>query len=202
MAAKMLSYNQCQTQDENLQVASEIIVIGPDGKTTNTSVFPLGYTGSLSTLTSTGNWIYTWTLSHPQSSTVLTGTGVNYPINQINQCGTWIGVVEVRDPITNIVVSTSHATFTVICSNEPMRLSVNIRAMPLTTIVGNLVDFTPFVTGGSGTIRYAWNFGDGTTTSEKNPKHGYQSPRIYTVTLTVVDALENTATAHAQVLVL
>lgn len=202
MAAKMLSYNQCQTKDESLQVASEIIVIGPDGKTTNTSSFPVGYTGTLSTLTSTGNWIYTWTLSHPVSSTVLTGTGVNYPISQINQCGTWIGVVEIRDPITNVVVSTAHATFTIICSGENIRLSVNIRALPLTTIVGNLVDFTPFVTGGTGAIRYAWNLGDSTTTSEKNPKHAYTSPRVYTVTLTVVDALENTATAHAQVLVL
>ena len=36
-------------------------------------------------------------------------------------------------------------------------------------------------------ITYNWNFGDGKTSTDKNPTHKYSSVGNYTVTLTVVD---------------
>ncbi|WP_324736496.1 PKD domain-containing protein [Thermococcus sp. SY098] len=36
-------------------------------------------------------------------------------------------------------------------------------------------------------VKWNWNFGDGTTSTERNPKHSYSSPGMYTVTLTVED---------------
>ena len=36
-------------------------------------------------------------------------------------------------------------------------------------------------------VSYAWNFGDGKTSSEKNPKHSYDKEGTYIVTLEVVD---------------
>lgn len=36
-------------------------------------------------------------------------------------------------------------------------------------------------------ISYFWNFGDGSTSTEQNPVHTYQSSGVYTVTLTVTD---------------
>jgi hypothetical protein len=38
-------------------------------------------------------------------------------------------------------------------------------------------------------ISYHWDFGDGTTSTQQNPTHTYTQKGIYTVTLTVVDAL-------------
>ncbi len=39
----------------------------------------------------------------------------------------------------------------------------------------------------SGTVTYAWDFGDGETSTEKNPVHTYANKGEYTVTLTVTD---------------
>ncbi len=48
------------------------------------------------------------------------------------------------------------------------------------------VQFVDRTNPGSGTIReWLWNFGDGTTSNEQNPKHGYNSVGTFTVSLTV-----------------
>ncbi len=49
------------------------------------------------------------------------------------------------------------------------------------------VDFTASPTGGVPAYRYAWTFGDGTTSSAQNPAHVYTTPGNYTVDLTVTD---------------
>lgn len=45
--------------------------------------------------------------------------------------------------------------------------------------------------GSTGDYTYDWDFGDGTKSTEKNPKHTYNSVGNYTVTLTVEDELGN-----------
>lgn len=40
----------------------------------------------------------------------------------------------------------------------------------------------------AGTVTYQWNFGDGTTSTEKDPKHTYTANGSYTVTLVAVNA--------------
>ncbi|SHH77661.1 microbial collagenase, partial [Clostridium collagenovorans DSM 3089] len=51
-------------------------------------------------------------------------------------------------------------------------------------------------TDDKGITSYAWNFGDGTTSTEVNPTHSFAKPGKFTVTLTVKDTegLENTIT--------
>jgi PKD repeat protein len=47
------------------------------------------------------------------------------------------------------------------------------------------VIFTNTSSISSGTMTYAWNFGDGNNSSDMNPKHVYTSPGTYSVSLTV-----------------
>ena len=54
-------------------------------------------------------------------------------------------------------------------------------------LVGQPVQFTDKSTG-IGTITYAWDFGDGNTSTEQNPMHNYDKHGNYIVTLTVTNA--------------
>ncbi len=61
------------------------------------------------------------------------------------------------------------------------------------------VQFTAVVTGGSGTYGYEWTFGDGTMSSDLNPKHTFQSSGSYTVTLAVRDQGGQSVTRAVQI---
>ncbi len=51
-----------------------------------------------------------------------------------------------------------------------------------------MIAFTGKATDPDGTIiRYFWDFGDGTTSSEQNPTHHFQNPGIYTVVFSITD---------------
>jgi PKD repeat protein len=50
-------------------------------------------------------------------------------------------------------------------------------------------------TSSGGVTRWAWNFGDSTTSTAQNPTHTYSSPGTYTVTLTGTTATGTSATA-------
>lgn len=50
---------------------------------------------------------------------------------------------------------------------------------------GDTTQFTNMSTGGSGTIGYTWDFGDGSTSSLMSPSHAYTTSGKYTVTLSV-----------------
>jgi len=52
------------------------------------------------------------------------------------------------------------------------------------------IQFTDRSTAGSAPVAYwDWDFGDGKSSDEQNPRHRYTTPKIYTVTLTVRTAL-------------
>ncbi|MGZ5245744.1 MAG: PKD domain-containing protein [Flavitalea sp.] len=55
--------------------------------------------------------------------------------------------------------------------------------------VPSTVNFTDLSTDNSGTIvSYLWNFGDGTTSTERNPSHSYAQAGFYTVDLTITSS--------------
>lgn len=53
------------------------------------------------------------------------------------------------------------------------------------------VQFNGSVTGGCPEYTYQWDFGDGTTSTEQNPRHTYAKDGSYTATLTVMDSKKN-----------
>ena len=65
-------------------------------------------------------------------------------------------------------------------------LMVRITA-PSNAVAGVTMQFQSTVTGGTPPYTYQWSFGDGTTSSSKNPVHIYDNEGIYTVTLTITD---------------
>ena len=66
--------------------------------------------------------------------------------------------------------------------------------------VGDEVSFTDkSAAAGSATIiGWSWNFGDGTTSTTKNPKHTYTAMGAYPVSLTVTDSEDQTSNAYTE----
>lgn len=62
-------------------------------------------------------------------------------------------------------------------------------------ILQQTVQFTDASTAGSGTInQWSWNFGDGATSTQRNPTHAYSTLGQKTITLTVTDSNAKTST--------
>ncbi|MHB0857143.1 MAG: DUF7507 domain-containing protein [Anaerolineae bacterium] len=59
--------------------------------------------------------------------------------------------------------------------------------------LGQSIAFTGSATGGESPYRYAWSFGDTSTSTLQNPTHTYTAPGAYTVTLTVTDVATRTS---------
>ncbi len=71
-----------------------------------------------------------------------------------------------------------------------------------TTSAGSPLTFSQATATGTAPLAYAWNFGDGTTsTGTLYPTHSYQTAGTYTATLTVTDALGIPATSTVTVTV-
>jgi hypothetical protein len=63
---------------------------------------------------------------------------------------------------------------------------------PYTGTVGEPVQFYGTAVGGAPPYSYEWDFGDGENSYEQNPTHIYTAADTYTVTLTVIDAIDDT----------
>lgn len=70
---------------------------------------------------------------------------------------------------------------------------------PYSGSVGTPIQFTGDATGGTAPYSYAWDFGDGATSTEQNPTHTYNSAGDFTATLTVTDNQGATASDTAAV---
>jgi len=72
----------------------------------------------------------------------------------------------------------------------PLPLEVDAGG-PYEGFVGDQISFIGNVVGGVPPYNYHWDFGDGNTSSQQNPKHIYRSADNYTVTLTATDNIGN-----------
>ncbi len=71
-------------------------------------------------------------------------------------------------------------------------LTATVSGNPMSGMVPLTVQFAGSATGGCPDYTYAWNFGDGNTSSEKNPSHIYQTEGNYSASFTVMDSKQNT----------
>ena len=70
---------------------------------------------------------------------------------------------------------------------EQSKLEVWLSANKVTAKEGEEIHFDGDVGGGIRPYSYEWDFGDGTTSTDNNPRHQYKSKGNYTVSLTVTD---------------
>jgi PKD repeat protein len=75
---------------------------------------------------------------------------------------------------------------------EQAKLQVKFTAGRVNADTGDGVQFIPDVVGGFAPYSYLWDFGDGKTSTEANPRHKYDKAGSYTIKLTVTDDRGNT----------
>ena len=79
---------------------------------------------------------------------------------------------------------------------------VSFTFSPPSPAVGETVEFTDNSHDPDGTVvSWSWSFGDGTTSSERNPSKVYSKPGSYTVTLTVTDNSGNSSSKSVSITV-
>jgi len=99
------------------------------------------------------------------------------------------GTYAARLTVTDNGGATGSATVTITVSTPSNRPpTATASANPTSGVAPLVVSFTGSGSDPDGTIAsYAWTFGDGTTSSVRNPSHTYSSAGNYTATLTVTD---------------
>lgn len=105
------------------------------------------------------------------------------PVHEYAQSGEYIVVLTVSDG----KVSNSFRSNVFVAVNNPPVAKFTSK------VDGNTVKFTNESTDADGDeLTYSWDFGDGNTSTDKNPSHTYEVKGEYTVVLTVTDAKKAT----------
>jgi PKD repeat protein len=117
-----------------------------------------------------GSW--SWTFGDGTSSTD------KNPVHNYTKAGSYTAKLIV----TNIAGSSSKELLITVKAPLPV---VSLTATPTSGTVPLTVKFTDTSTGG---VSRSWAFGDGTTSTEKNPTRKYTKAGVYTATLTVTNS--------------
>jgi gliding motility-associated-like protein len=139
----------------------------------------------------------------PNTTTICEGQSVTFTDNSTGNPNSWNW--DFGDGGTSTAASPTHTynaagtyTVTLIASNgacsdtEVQTALITVNPAPVANLVADTtqgcavpfaVQFTDLSTGPIST--WAWNFGDGNTSTLQNPAHTYTAPGTYTVTLTV-----------------
>ncbi|MEW6051131.1 MAG: PKD domain-containing protein [Candidatus Zixiibacteriota bacterium] len=104
------------------------------------------------------------------------------PSHIYNAAGTYTATLTVGDAASGNC--SKNVTITV----TGTALNCTASASPASGPAPLAVSFTGGATGGQQPYSYAWNFGDGGTSTLQSPSHTYQSAGSYTATVTVTDS--------------
>ena len=113
------------------------------------------------------------------------------PTHTFNTAGTYNCILTVTDACSN--TDTDNVVITV---NPALSCDAG---GPYTGTICNPVQFTGTGVGGHPPYSYYWTFGDGGTSTLKDPTHQYANDGSYTATLTVTDSESDTAQDTAPV---
>ena len=126
-------------------------------------------------------------------------------LDLMEQAGTVAEILEVQRELTKTrseiesikgrmqYLEESSSTSLIRVSLEQSKLSVEFFADTRSVKEGESIRFTAEISGGFSPYTYEWDFGDGNTSTEANPRHSYKSDGDYTVTLKVTDDRGGTA---------
>jgi PKD repeat protein len=106
------------------------------------------------------------------------------------------GVFNVTLSVTTTAGTRSTTRNAAVTVTAPVPPTARFTATPLAGFAPLAVQFTDTSTAGSQPVTaWLWTFGDGQTSTQRNPSHAYAAPGTYTVSLRVTTAAgENTAT--------
>ena len=126
-------------------------------------------------------------------------------LDLMEQAGTVAEILEVQRELTKTrseiesikgrmqYLEESSATSLIRVSLEQSKLAVEFFADTRSVKEGETIRFTSEISGGFSPYTYTWDFGDGNTSTEANPRHSYKSDGDYTITLKVTDDRGGTA---------
>lgn len=132
--------------------------------------------------TASGSVTYTWRLWNLRTGNLLTGIGKCLNDFPLPEDGHWVAEVHACDTYGNCAYAYSE-----ISVRTPLSLTIN--ANPLSQPVDRIFQFTSYPVRGVPPYTYAWQLGDGTTSTEANPRRRYERPDIYTASLIVRDSV-------------
>lgn len=122
----------------------------------------------------------TWTWDLGDGSGVENGVQV---VHQYSAEGEYMVMLVGVDSLSCNLADTAFATITVVA---PQDIEPVFEAVPVSDCQGFSIEFFNLSSGGDA---YAWDFGDGGTSTQTNPVHAYSGPGTYDITLTVTDVL-------------
>ncbi|MFT6148188.1 MAG: PKD repeat protein [Saprospiraceae bacterium] len=182
-------YVACLTAtDANGCIATDCQVIGITPNTLCTTSFIVspslnvtnGYT-FVPVIVNNLNYIYLWDLGDGSADSTST------PFHIYSQVGTYLVCLTQID-LTTGCIATASDTLVVVGGSSPCQAFISHNNTP-----GSLtVDFFGSSNSVNSPVTYAWNFGDGSTSTLQNPTYTYNTiatgPVGYTITLTTTDA--------------
>jgi len=131
------------------------------------------------------------------STDLINGASTAWGPSSTGLANTRVDMLQTRTS-DNLVVAATHGRgmFT---SDIFMLPNADFAAAPLITYTNKPIQFSD---GSSAAAAWSWDFGDGTTSSIKNPSHSYAAPGLYTVMLTINNniSFRKIRTGYVQVL--
>ena len=181
--------------DNPFTIRPQIIIIAPNGNEyfTVNSIYNILWSSTAEvsfvlidySINGGVNWLPIQTSPYPAS------TG-RYdwlvPNNPSTNC-----LIKVRNSANSAIFDVSDGVFTITTGLYPP--TVNFTADVTSGLQPLEVHFTDQSTAGTGSIYFwNWEFGNGDNSNEQHPVYVYQDPGVYSVTLTVTNSVDSTAT--------